>query len=128
MKKLTFSNEHYIKAIYELEHDDDGASISEIAGKLNVTKPSVCVGMKALQQKKLIERDAYHKVLLTPEGKRQAEIIVNKYKTIKLFLMKVFNIDNKTASADACALEHVVSLETIRAMMDLTDQQRELKK
>lgn len=122
MKKLTVSNENYIKAIYELAHDEDGARISDIAEKLNVTKASVCAGMKVLQQKKLVERDAYHMVLLTPEGKKHAEMIINKYMIIKSFLMKVFKIDEKNASTDACALEHVVSIETIRAMVDFAAQ------
>ncbi len=69
MMELTISNEHYIKAVYELEHDGEGARISDIAKRLNVTKSSVCVAMKAPQQKRLITRDVNRRVIQHPKEK-----------------------------------------------------------
>ena len=121
MGKLTISKEHYLKAIYELERSKEGARISDIAEKLEVAKSSVCVAMNTLQQKKLIERDVYRKVFLTSEGKVEAEFIINKFAVIKRFLIDVFKLDEKKADADACSLEHVVSIETFRAMIGFLD-------
>lgn len=59
---------------------------------------------------------------MTQEGKRQAEMIVIKFMIIKRFLMKVLKIDDKSATTDACALEHVVSIEIIKAMIDFVDK------
>ena len=119
MTKLTASKEHYIKAVYELDRDGEGARISDIAEKLNVTKASVCVAMKSLQQKKLVERAASRKVFLTPKGKHQAESMVNKFNLIKRFLMEVCRLDEDQAEIDACALEHVTSMDACCSMIEL---------
>lgn len=127
MGKLTISKEHYLKAIYELERSGDGARISDIADKLDVAKSSVCAAMDSLQQIKLIDRDADRKVLLTCAGKVEAEFIINKFSIVKRFLIEVFELDEEKADIDACSLEHVISVETFRAMIDFIDEQRTSK-
>ena len=122
MTALTVSNEHYIKAIYETDLDGEGARISDIAAKLDVSKASACVAMKTLEQKKMVERDAYRKVLLTPEGKNYATFIRNKYAVIKRFLVEVLKLDERLANIDACALEHVISIETFYSMLRLVEE------
>lgn len=118
MKKLTPSKEHYIKAIYTLSSADEGARISDIAERLSVSKASVCTAMDSLLELGLIERDSEHLVLLTTEGRRQADLITDKFVVIKKFLTKVLHVGEKTANTDACALEHVVSEETLLNMSD----------
>ena len=122
MMALTISNEHYIKAIHETDPDGKGARISDIAAKLNVSKASACIAVKSLQQKKLVERDASRKVLLTSEGKRHASFIREKYAVIRRFLIEALKIDERLADIDACALEHVVSIDTFYSMLRLMDQ------
>lgn len=127
MTALTVSNEHYIKAICETDLDGDGARISDIAAKLDVSKASACVAMKALEQKKIVQRDVYRRVLLTPEGKNCAAFIQNKYAVIKRFLVEVLKLDERLANIDACALEHVISIETFYSMLRLVENTTENK-
>ncbi|WP_324824753.1 metal-dependent transcriptional regulator [Sinanaerobacter sp. ZZT-01] len=118
MIKLTESNEDYLKVIYELDCGN-GVRIVDIADKLNVAKSSTCVAVNLLQKKELVERGGGRRVILTTKGKLEAESIVNKFSVIKNFLNKVFNVDEKSADTEACDLEHVVSVETTQAMIEI---------
>ena len=118
MIKLTVSNEAYLKAIYELDCGN-GVRIVDIADKLNVAKSSTYVAVSLLQEKELVERDGERRVVLTTKGKSEAELIVNRFSIIKTFLSKIFKIDEKSADAEACDLEHVVSVETSQAMIEI---------
>lgn len=122
---LTPSREHYIKTIYMLSAGTQGVQITEIADQLAVSKASVCTAMNALQEGHYIYRGSKRLVFLTEEGIRHARSLTGKYETIKCFLMEVLQMDRETAAEDACAMEHVLSPETLRSMHDLIKQQRE---
>lgn len=68
MKGLTISQQHYIKAIYELSSEGEGKSISDISDKLAVTKSSACIAMSNLQENGLVHRDVHRLVFLTDKG------------------------------------------------------------
>ncbi|SHI14732.1 iron (metal) dependent repressor, DtxR family [Sporobacter termitidis DSM 10068] len=116
MTDLTPSQQHYIKAIYMLSSSREGTRICDVAERLAVTKSSVCVAMKTLQRMNLVERDFRHQILLTPEGKEQAVLIVDRLAIIKCFLVEALHITVDAAELDACAMEHAVSRETLCAM------------
>lgn len=99
-----------------LEHDGEGARISDIAAVLGVTKASACTAMKALQSKKLIDRDAYRLVCLTIKGEVQAILAIHKNTIIRNFFVEVLDINKEITSKDACAIEHVISMETLCAL------------
>jgi Mn-dependent DtxR family transcriptional regulator len=122
---LTPSREHYIKTIYRLSAGNHGVQITEIADQLEVSKASVCTAMRTLQEDHYIYRGGKRLVYLTEEGTKQARRLTGKYETIKCFLMEVLQIDGETAAADACAMEHVLSPETLRSIHDLINRQRE---
>ncbi len=124
MKKLTPSKEHYIKTIYALSSGDEGARISDIADRLSVSKASACVAVDYLQKSKLAFRGEDHRVLLTKEGMRQAVSISDRFAVIRKFLMEILHVGGKTANADACALEHVVSNETLFNMSDYIESKK----
>ena len=122
MNHLTPSKEHYIKAIYVLSAREGSARVSDIADALSVSKASVCATMDALQAIRLIERDSEHRVLLTKEGMRKAVLLTNRFTLIRRFLIKVLHVRPKTAKEEACALEHVVSDETLLSMNDFLER------
>lgn len=113
MEGISISMQHYIKAIYELSDDDVGVRISDIASRVGVTKTSAFNAIKVLQKKDLVKRDTSRLVFLTDAGERQAIQSYDKYTIIKQFLEDVLRVDNKVAAVDACAMEHVVSLDTL---------------
>lgn len=116
MKKLTFVMENYLEAIYELSSEGKGARVSDIAERLGVTKASTNSAMATLSERGLIINEKYKEVLLTEEGRRFAEMTALKHHTIKRFLADVLGVDVAIADEDACAIEHVISNDSIEAM------------
>jgi len=108
--------ENYLEAIYELSTDGNGARISDIAERLGVTKASANSAMSTLSEKGLIINEKYKEIFLTPSGREFAEFTSKKHHVIQHFLTKVLKIDIVIADRDACAIEHVISNDSIHAM------------
>lgn len=124
--KLTFSMENYLEAIYELTEGKSGARVSDIARKLGVTKASTNSAMMTLSDKGLITNEKYREIYLTPAGLNMARFTAQKHQIIREFLMHALGVDPAVADADACAIEHVISLDSVAAMKRLlpTDIER----
>jgi DtxR family Mn-dependent transcriptional regulator len=117
MEKLTFTMENYLEAIYELSSDGKGARVSDIAERLGVTKASTNSAMATLSEKGLIVNEKYREVFLTPAGLKIAELTCQKHEVIRRFLTKVLKVDAVIADKDACAIEHVISGDSVNAML-----------
>lgn len=122
MCKITKSQENYIKIIYELSLSGDGVHIIDIAARFGVAKSSTCVAVKELEKKDLVRRDAGRLVYLTDDGKSLAARISYKFSVILEFLTGTLHVDQQTAYTDACALEHLVSMETLCAICRLINK------
>lgn len=118
MKKLTFTMENYLEAIYELSPDGNGVRVTDIAERLGVTKASTNSAMSTLSEKGLIINEKYKEVFLTPAGIELARFTANKHHVIQNFLTKVLRVDLSVADEDACAIEHVISNDSIAAMQE----------
>lgn len=116
MDNLTYTMENYLEAIYELSKVNNYARISDIAKKLNVSKASASNAMQTLLGKGLITTQRYREIYLTEEGKRLAEITSKKHDVIRDFFVSVLNVDSCVADSDACAIEHVISSDSVNAM------------
>ena len=118
MKKLTFTMENYLEAIYELSYNGGGVRVSDIATRLGVTKASTNSAMATLSERGLITNEKYREVFLTPAGLEIAESTSRKHHIICQFFTRVLKIDFAIADKDACAIEHVISNESIDAMQE----------
>lgn len=112
---LSPSQAHYIKAVFELSSEscDGSVRVVDIADNLGVSKASARLAMSKLAKEKLVRKDERRQVLLTSAGKRHAVSMLDKCRVIQDFLTEVLAVDNKVAQTDACAIEHVVSLDTL---------------
>ena len=63
--QLTYSLEEYLKTIYILKNTEDQIRVTDIANKLNCTKPSVNRALNNLKTNNLINYEAYGKIELT---------------------------------------------------------------
>lgn len=116
MRKLSFTMENYLEAIYKLSIDEKGARVSDIAEMLGVTKATTNSAMATLSEKGLIVNEKYREIFLTPAGLKLAEFTSKKHKVILNFFTQVLKIDAVIADIDACAIEHVISSASISAM------------
>lgn len=95
--KLTNSQEEYLKTIYILENSNQKARVTDIAKKLQITKPSVNKAINVLKEMKLVESEPYKDITLTKQGKEKAQEILKRYDTLKIFLIEVLEIDCEKA-------------------------------
>jgi Mn-dependent DtxR family transcriptional regulator len=114
--KLTFTMENYLEVIYELSLKSGGARVSDIANKLGVTKASTNNAMATLSDLGLVARERYKEIYLTEDGIKFAEAIHHKHKVVRSFLLQTLGIDFSLADREACAIEHVISNETVAAI------------
>lgn len=117
------SVEDYLKTIYILSKEKDVHG-TDIAEALKVSRPTVSVALKALTEEGFIFVDETHEVHLTEKGHRIAMETYERHNTFRQLLMGL-GVDEKTASADACEMEHAVSKESYEALKTLVMEKRE---
>lgn len=118
---LSKSQSHYIKAIYELTSIcDSGTRVCDIAKELSLSKASVSRAVTKLERQRLVSRDAERHIHLTKEGEYEAVRMLNTFEIILKFLVKILNVDKEVAKHDACAIEHVISADTLCAICRFT--------
>jgi len=88
------------------------ARVSDVVNELKVTKGTVSVQMRHLQERGyVLEPDNRH-LKLTGAGETVARQVVGNRATIIQFLNKVLEIDAEQAEVDARRIEHLLSPET----------------
>jgi Mn-dependent DtxR family transcriptional regulator len=93
-----------------------GARLTDIAARMGVTKASANSAMAVLAEKGLIANEKYQEILLTPQGIAAARLVSTKHASLQRFFIEVLGVDPAVAESDACAIEHVISRETIEAV------------
>ncbi len=108
------SVEDYLKVIYILSKHKEVHG-ADIAGELKVSRPTVSVALKALAEEGYVFVDDTHEIHLTERGRRIAEDTYERNSTFRRLLTGL-GVDEKTAAADACEMEHAVSRESYEAL------------
>lgn len=117
--------EDYLEAIFQLCRDQGVARIKSIADRMDVTNPSVVGAIRKLKDRNLVVQEPYGYVRLTMEGEKIAGVITNRHEVLSEFLKDILGLDHKTASLDACKIEHAVSTETVRRLRAVAEFIRE---
>ncbi len=111
--ELTHSAAHHLLAIYEVGAEYGGwARVSDIARKLNITRGSVSINLRALKKRGWLVTDAHRLVKLSAEGLKAAQSVMAKRVVFKTFLADVLGISEAQAEIDSCKVEHLISDET----------------
>lgn len=117
MEKLNINNQDILETIYELEKNKGKARLTDIALKLEFSKSRTNQEIKKLISMGLVNEDKYGPIILTKLGLFEAERIMFTHLLIKTFLKNHLGLDEETSEKDACAIEHIVSEETIKAIV-----------
>ena len=112
---LKESGEMYLETIYILCKSKSSVRSIDVAEYMNFSRASVSRGIGLLKKQDfiLVDRDGY--ITLTDSGLKTAEKIYERHTVISKMLM-LMGIDEKTATEDACRIEHVISDETFEAL------------
>lgn len=110
--KMQESGENYLETILILKQEKGYVRSIDIAMKLDFSKPSVSRAMSLLRENGYITMDQKEGwIELTDSGREIAERIYERHQVISQWLMDL-GVAEKTATADACRIEHVISPET----------------
>ncbi len=102
------SAEMYLETIYTLGLQGGGVRAVDVAAQLEYSKPSVSVAMKNLRTNGYVDITSEGFLTLTEKGKQIAEMIYERHMVLAAFLTAL-GVDEKTATEDACRMEHVIS-------------------
>ena len=109
------SGEMYLEAILVLSKKSGYVRSIDVSEYLGYSKPSVSRAMGILREGGyiLVEKDGA--ITLTDSGKKLAETIYERHTVLSELLIRL-GVDEKTATDDACRIEHVISDESFQAI------------
>lgn len=119
--KIQESGEMYLETILILSEKSASVHAIDVCDHMGYSKPSVSRALGILKKAGYITVDEYNHIHLTEEGKSLAEKIYERHKYITNCLI-MLGIDEKTASDDACRIEHVISDKSFYVIKDLMDK------
>lgn len=108
-EKLSASMEDYLETIDALKRKNGAARVKDIGKCLEVKNSSVNSALATLSKKGFVVHERYGYVELTAAGQEVAREVQNRHDVLIKFLTEVLCIDNKTATEDACKMEHSIS-------------------
>lgn len=109
------SGEMYLESIYILYKTSKAVRSVDVAEHMGFSKPSVSRGVGLLKKNGYITVDADGYIVLTDLGKMTAKKIFERH-TVLTKMLVLLGVDEKTASEDACRMEHVISDKSFNAM------------
>ena len=116
----------YLETVYVLSQKMPVVRSVDIAEYMGYSKPSVSRAVGLLKKRALIETDKSGKISLTTEGKKLGKSIYERHTVLSQMFM-MLGVDEKTATEDACRVEHYISEKTFKAVKKHLKQYSEEK-
>ena len=112
---LQESGEMYLETVYILTQKSDSVRSIDICEYMGYSKPSVSRAIGLLKAGGYITVDGKGYINLTSEGTAVALKMFERHTMLTNFLVSL-GVDEKTASEDACKIEHHISEESFNAI------------
>lgn len=112
------SGEMYLETLLILSNEKPVVRAIDICDYMGFSKPSVSRAIGILKEDGYVHVDNSNHLTLTDAGRAIAERIYERH-TLLTKVFKKIGISSKTASEDACKIEHVISDETFEAIKKL---------
>ncbi len=109
------SGEMYLETILVLSKKSRQVRAIDVGEYMGFSKPSVSRALGLLKDEGLVNRDSDGFLSLTKEGETIAKRIYERH-TLLTGLFIDLGVDEKTASEDACRIEHYISDKTFKAI------------
>ena len=109
------SGEMYLEAIFVLSGAGKFVRSIDVSEYLGYSKPSVSRAVGILRSGGYITVDKDGGLALTDTGREIAEKIYERH-TVLTRLLTRLGVDQETAAADACKMEHAISDESFEAI------------
>lgn len=108
--------EEYLKTMYILKKQKGDIRVTDIANKMNCSKPSVNKAINNLKDNNLINYESYGTIELTDSGENLAKKILEAYDIVYVFFKDVLELENKIAQKEAEKVKSVLSDTTINQL------------
>ena len=112
---LQESGEMYLETIYVLSQKNANVRSVDVSEHMGYSKPSVTRAIGVLREEGLVKKDSDGFLKLTEAGLILAKRIYERHTVLSGMLMKL-GVDEKTATEDACRIEHYISDATVDAI------------
>ena len=113
---LQESGEMYLETVYVLSKNGVVRSL-DVAEYMGFSKPSVSRAVGLLKQGGYLLMDKDRYLTLTESGLDVAKKIYERHTLLSKFLVRL-GVDEKTATEDACKMEHDISDESFLAIKE----------
>lgn len=117
MLRIHQSAEDYLETILILHERIGQVRSIDIVNELQFSKPSISVAMKKLRENGYILIDRGGCITLTQEGQTVANRVYERHKVLTALLIAI-GVDEETAAADACKIEHDLSDQTFEKIKE----------
>ena len=121
--KIQKASEDYLESMLMMKEQRGYIRSVDVAEQLGVTKPSVTYATKRLRENGYIEMDRDGLITLTDRGMAIAAKMLDRHHTLTQFLVAL-GVDQETAEADACKIEHDISQQTYEAICEHAKNRR----
>lgn len=108
--------EEYLKTMYVLKKQNGNLRVTDIAEKMNCTKPSVNKAINNLKSAGLVNYEAYGTIELTQNGEDLAKKILEAYDIVFVFFKDVLNLEKDEAEIEAEKIKSVINDNTINKL------------
>ena len=115
--KIQVSGEDYLKGILVLEKKLGHVRSVDLARYQNVSKASVSNAIAALKDGGFVTMDENYYLVLTEKGREVAQSMYDRHCFFTDELIQI-GVDEETAAADACKLEHAISDTSFKKLKD----------
>ena len=119
--KLHASGEDYLETILVLKKKLGMVRSVDVARHMEVSKPSVCHAVATLRDGGFLTMGEDHFLHLTDVGREVAERIYERHCFFTEQLIAT-GVDPKTAEADACRIEHIISQDSFEKIRRAHEQ------
>ena len=110
----------YLEQILHLIEAKGYARAVDISKNLGISQASVTNMLQRLDVEGLVKHERYRGTVLTEQGHRIAQAIVERHETLTRFL-RLFGLDEETIYRDVEGMEHHVSRATLEVIRVLAD-------
>jgi DtxR family Mn-dependent transcriptional regulator len=118
-RHASVSEEDYLKAIYHMQLELQEPISARLSEALGVTPPAVTAALRRLARRGNVRLDAKAgRIRLTAKGRAIAQSLVMRHRLIERLLTDVLGMDWKVVHAEAEKLEHAISPEIERRLLE----------
>ena len=113
---ISKASEEYLKTMYLLKQQNGNIRVTDIANKMNCTKPRENKAIYNLRDEGLLNYESYGTIELTEKGENLAKKILEAYDIVYLFLKDVLGLESEEAEQEAEKIKLAITDETINKL------------